>query len=619
MCGFAALFEPGRTFAPDLLRAIDADLYHRGPDSGGEESETGHALVFRRLSILDTRSDADQPMHDEAGRYSLVYNGEIYNFRRLRADLEAAGHRFRTSGDTEVLLRGFMEWGEGVLDRLEGMYAFLIIDRQSRTVTAARDPFGIKPLYMMRQGELTAFASEARPLRRLGQTAPDPVAMAELLLFRFAAGRLSNLTGIERIPGGTVVRTSLDGGEIRERRFCDILDTLGHPERMDMNEAARITEDAVRHSVHDHLASDVGYAVQLSGGIDSSLVTVLAARESEAPLHSFGLDLGDTPHDESEWRREAVEVAGPVHHEVPIDSHTFADAFPRAVAHMEGPSPHLGCVLLMLLCDEIRPHTKVVLTGEGADEMFGGYQRYGIWRNLQKYRSFARMVPDFAWPLLDRYRAIRIYADHDPAIYAAVFADYLNLTEIFPELVARPGAREAAAARFSDFRDRMYAVDQTAYLESLLLRQDKMAMAASVESRVPFTHLPLAREVNRFPHALRTPGGTTKPLLKRFAENFFSHEFVHRRKVGLTLPLAEWLTDPTGLGRMLELLTEADARLAGFGDRAGLRALVERFRGGETAVGRILVHLINIELWLRSLDDLSPAGAVPATANAASR
>jgi len=118
MCGFAALFEPGRTFAPDLLRAIDADLYHRGPDSGGAESEAGHALVFRRLSILDTRAEADQPMHDEDGRYTLVFNGEIYNFRRLRADLEAAGHRFRTSGDTEVLLRGFMEWGEGVLDRL---------------------------------------------------------------------------------------------------------------------------------------------------------------------------------------------------------------------------------------------------------------------------------------------------------------------------------------------------------------------------------------------------------------------------------------------------------------------------------------------------------------------
>ncbi len=602
MCGFAALFEPGRNFSSELLDGIDADLFHRGPDSGGRATAPGHALVFRRLSILDTRDEADQPMTDENGRYTLVFNGEIYNFRTLRADLEAAGHRFRTTGDTEVLLRGFMEWGENILERLEGMYAFAIIDHEARSVTAARDPFGIKPLYLMRQGDLTAFASEMRPLRRLGHTAPDPTAMAELLLFRFAAGRLSNLTGIERIPGGTVIRFGLDGAGYTERRFCDVLDTFEHTALDDSGAAAETVNRTIRQSVTDHLASDVGYAVQLSGGIDSSLVTALAAQGTSSPLHSFGIDLGDTPHDEAEWRREVVENVSPIHHEVPIDGAAFADAFPRAVTHMEGPSPHLGCILLMLLCDEIRKHTKVVLTGEGADEIFGGYQRYEIWRNLRKYGRFARTVPTFAWPLLHRYRALRIYANHDPAVFSSVFADYLGLTDIFPDLVARPGARESAAARFSDFRDRLYAVDQTAYLESLLLRQDKMGMAASVEARVPFTHLPLAREVNRIPHTLRTPGGITKPLLKQFAEGFFRKEFVHRRKVGLTLPLADWLADTSGLGGMLELLTEADARLAGFGERTGLRALVERFRAGETAVGRILVHLINMELWLRSLD-----------------
>ncbi len=612
MCGFAALFEPGRIFAPELLSAIDADLFHRGPDSGGEMNEPGLALVFRRLSILDTRSDADQPMSDENGRYTLVYNGEIYNFRTLRADLEAKGHLFRTRGDTEVLLRGFIEWGDGVLDRLEGMYAFVIVDHKSGVATAARDPFGIKPLYLMRQGLLTAFASEMKPLRRLGDTAPDPVAMAELLMFRFAAGRLSNLTGIERVPGGTVVQIGLDGSGYVERRFCDVLDTLGRPESITANDALSQIDAAIRRSVHDHLASDAGYAVQLSGGIDSSLVTALAAPETDHPLHSFGLGLGDTPHDESAYRQEVVQKIGTVHHEVPVDSHTFAAAFPRAVEHMEGPSPHLGCVLLMLLCDEIRPHTKVVLTGEGADEMFGGYQRYEIWRDLRKYRRFARAVPKPLWPWLNRYRAIRIYADHDPAVYAAVFSDYLGLSDIFPELTIKPGARETAAARFHDFRDRIYAVDQTAYLESLLLRQDKMAMAASVEARVPFTHLPLARVVNRLPHALRTPGGTTKPLLKQFAETFFSREFVHRRKIGLTLPLADWLAVPTGLGQFLELLTDANARLTSYGDRRGIAALVERFRNGEATVARILVHLINMELWLRSLDVNALAQPTPA-------
>ena len=609
MCGFAALFEAGRTFEPDLLSAIDSDLEHRGPDSAGLHAAPGHALVFRRLSILDTRDDADQPMTDPTGRFTLVFNGEIYNYRRLRDELAAAGCQFRTTGDTEVLLQGFATWGEGVLDRLEGMFAFVVIDHREHRVTAARDPFGIKPLYVTRGGALTAFASEARPLRRLTGTRPDPAALAELLLSRFAAGRLSNLVGIERLPGGTVVRMNLDGSGYTERRYADVCDLIAAPRPdTDAASAADAMDGVLRRSVSDHLASDVGYALQLSGGIDSSLIARIASESGARDVHSFGLYLGDNPHDERPYRETVVGLTGLNHHEIPVDGHVFADAFPRAVHHMEGPSPHLGCILLMVLCDEIRKVTKVVLTGEGADEMFGGYSRYAIWRDLKKYRQFARMVPGPLWRFLDRYRAIRIYADHDPAVYASVYADYLGLTSIFPELVPAPGAREEAVGRFRDFRDRLFAVDQTAYLESLLLRQDKMAMAASVEARVPFVHRPLAAAANALPHDLRVPGGITKPVLKSVAERYFPNEFVHRRKIGLTLPLAEWLGDPKGLGRYLDTLTEPGSRLAEFGERDGLRRLVDGFRDGRTTNARALVHLINIELWLREIAEPLPAG-----------
>ncbi|MEP4885137.1 MAG: asparagine synthase (glutamine-hydrolyzing) [Alphaproteobacteria bacterium] len=602
MCGFAALFQAGRRFAPDLLARIDTDLFHRGPDSAGLVSEPGLALVFRRLSILDTRDVADQPMQDPDGRYLLVFNGEIYNYRRLRAELEAAGRRFPTTGDTEVLLQGFAEWGAGVLDKLEGMFAFVVYDRQTNSVTAARDPYGIKPLYACRKGGLIAFASEARPLRRLVGSEADPTALAELLLFRFAAGRLSNLRGIDRIPAGTVVNVKLDGSGYRERRYADIGDSIATPRpNISADAATAQIDDVMRASVTDHLASDVGYALQLSGGIDSSLIAQLASETGGADVHSFGLYLGDNPHDERPYRDTVVAQTGLQHHEVAVDGRVFADAFPRAVHHMEGPSPHLGCILLMVLCDAVRDVTKVVLTGEGADEMFGGYSRYGIWRDLVKYRRFARMVPGALWPLLHRYRAIRIYADHDPAVYAGVYADYLGLNRIFPELVPVPGAREAAAGRFRDFRDRIFAVDQTAYLESLLLRQDKMAMAASVEARVPFVHKPVVNAANALPHALRVPGGITKPVLKSVAERYFPHDFVHRRKVGLTLPLAEWLSDSSGLGRYLDGLVEPGAKLAEFGDKAGIRTMVERFRAGDSTGARVLVHLINIELWLRDI------------------
>lgn len=600
MCGFAALFEAGRTFAPDLLAAIDADLHHRGPDSGGSVNEPGMALVFRRLSILDTRDDANQPMSDASGRYVLVFNGEIYNYRRLRAELEAKGRVFRTTGDTEVLLQGYLTWGQGVLDRLEGMFAFVVVDRRENRILAARDPLGIKPLYLARHGQLIGLASEARPLRRIVDRGVDTDALAELMMFRFAAGRLSNFAGIERVPPGTVISFSGGGSDYRERSFASVLDTIQPYADANWNNTISAVDEAIRQSVEDHLASDVGYAVQLSGGIDSSLVTLLATERSSTPVHSYGLNLGENVHDERPYRDIVVAKTRTVHHEIPVNGKVIADAFPRAVHHMEGPSPHLGCILLMVLCDQVRDVTKVVLTGEGADEFFGGYQRYERWRDLQRYRRFARMVPAPLWPLLDRYRAIRIYARHEPAVYASVFADYLGLSDIFPGLVPKPGAREQAAARFRDFRDKMFAVDQTAYLESLLLRQDKMAMAASVEARVPFTHFPLARLVNSIPRDLRAPGGVTKPILKAIAERHFPTDFVRRRKVGLTLPLAEWLTDPNGLGRYLDMVTEQDAELARFGDTKQISALVDRFRRGEAAVARILVHLINLELWLRN-------------------
>ena len=607
MCGLAALFEPGRTFAPELLASIDADLLHRGPDSGGRLSEPGLALVFRRLAILDTRDDANQPMSDPDGRYALIFNGEIYNYRRLRAELESLGCAFRTTGDTEVLLQGFARWGEGVLERLEGMFAFVIVDRKERTVTAARDPLGIKPLYIARLGNAVALASEARPLRRIVNRGVDRDALAELLLFRFAAGRLSNFSGIERVSPGTVIRFSLDGGGYRERSYGNVLDTIRPEQHTDRNAVIDSIDAAVRQSVEDHLASDVGYAVQLSGGVDSSLVTLLATEQRGERVHSFGLNLGDNVHDERRYRDVVVARTGTLHHEIPVDGKVIADAFPRAVHHMEGPSPHLGCILLMVLCDEIRPLTKVVLTGEGADEFFGGYQRYERWRDLQRHRRFARLVPDALWPLLDRYRAIRIYSRNEPAVYASVFADYLQLSEMFPELAPRPGAREQAAARFRDFRDKMFAVDQTAYLESLLLRQDKMAMAASVEARVPYTHWPLVRLANKIPNTLRAPGGTTKPILKAVAERYFPRDFVHRRKVGLTLPLKDWLADPSGLGRYLDLISGSGSELSRYGEAGRMARLVERFRQGDGALARVLVHLINLEIWLRNAAEPLPS------------
>lgn len=598
MCGLAALLQPDRPFSADDLAPLAADLAHRGPDGSGFATGRGYGLAHTRLAILDPEARSNQPMSDPAGTATLVFNGEIYNFKALRAELEAAGHTFSTSGDTEVLLTCYLHWGDAVLERLEGMFAFVLIDHRLRRALIARDGLGIKPLYVRPLKNGLAVASEMRPLLRLGPAEPDPLALAELLVFGFAAGALSNRQGIERLPPGTALSVDLEHGTVTRRRWFDLLDSLeprpdGPPGRIE----AEITE-ALEDSLAAHLQSDVGYALQLSGGVDSSLIAALARGHEKGDLHAYAIDLGDLPHNERRWRDQVAQRLSLERHEISFDGVAFADALPRAVRHMEGPVPHGGCVLLMKLCDHIARRTKVVLTGEGADEFFGGYARYAAWQTLARQEMLARLLPARLLPDRWPFKGVRRLAGRDAAVFASVYADPAPLLEMFPGLVPAPGAREAASARFADFRERLLAVDQTCYLESLLVRQDKMSMAASVEARVPFVHLPLARRLNRLPHGLRVPGGTTKPLLKRIAEPLLPHDVLHRRKVGLTLPYAEWADDPKALGRYLEDLPGGP--LAAWAEPGALKRWVTRFRAGEPAVRGQTFRLINLDQWLRA-------------------
>jgi len=601
MCGFVTIAEPHRVFPDSLLKEFEQDLFHRGPDAGGQLSEHGFAIAFRRLAVLDPGDRADQPMTDPTGRYTIVFNGEIYNFRSLRESLQAVGVHFRTTGDTEVILAGYAYWGREIFTRLEGMFALTIVDRHRRKIIAARDPFGIKPLYVMRRGGLTTVTSEMRPLARMMPLEIDRTALAELLVFRFAAGRLSNILGVESFPGGMGLSICLETGHHEEFKFDSLLDTFVADKELTKNDAVALCRDAITKSVRDHLESDVGYTLQLSGGVDSSLVAAIAARETNDNISSFGVHLPGSQLDERSYRRHVVDHIGLTHHEVPLSDKDFADALPQAIRHMEGPVPHYGCVMLMLLCERISKHSKVVLTGEGADEMFGGYKRYGIWQDLLLKRQIAKIIPSWMWPILQRWRHIERYSGRDPSIFGAVYHNFLALNELFPDLAPVPGEREFIGAKFKDFRDRMFAVDQSTYLPSLLMRQDKMAMAASVEARVPFTHFPLARIVNSIPLSLRAPGGETKPILKEIAETLLPNQIIYRRKVGLALPLEEWVQDANGLGRYIELLTQPDCKLATYTEPRRLHSAVRAFRKCPKTSPVPMPHLINLELWLRSI------------------
>lgn len=608
MCGFAAIVSPGRRLSPHLAKALDGDLYHRGPDSSGSFVQDGCALVFRRLAIMDPDPRSDQPFSDESGQVHLVFNGEIYNQADLRRRLSEAGVMFRTTSDTEVVLRGWIEWGEELFGRLEGMYALAIVDQRSRRLVAARDPLGIKPLYLLCDDGFVALASEMRPLHRFRKAEVDPDAVPELMTFGWAAGGNSNFKGIERVAGGTLVSVSLGDATVSRKRFLDPLDLLENGSSASQEESAAIVRDAVRSSIESHLMSDVGYTVQLSGGVDSSLIAAVTAGLSGNRLKTFGVALpDDQAFDESDWRRSVVDRYAIDHEELLLGNAEYADALPTAIRHMEGPVPHGADPMLMMLCQRSREESRVILTGEGADEFFGGYERYATWPSVQRKELLSRFFPKWCLPDCPPFRGVRRLSGRDAAAYASVYQDLEHLALLFPELVPAPGAREKVSARFDDLLTRIYAVDQFAYLESLLVRQDKMSMAASVEARVPFVHLPLAKVVNALPRRVLSPGGETKPLLKQMAETYLPHDLVHRRKNGFRIDYDVWMRDERHLGRYLDGLVDSGSRLAGFVDSGRLRDAVGGFRNGIPSNLR-LFKLMNLEMWLRSVDE-APAPA----------
>tara|TARA_Y100001934_G_scaffold250469_1_gene312789 strand:+ start:97 stop:1932 length:1836 start_codon:yes stop_codon:yes gene_type:complete len=599
MCGLVALLGTAAGAAAPALTAMSADLLHRGPDSSGHAYGDNWALGFRRLSILAPGTGADQPMRDDEAGLSLVFNGEIYNFRALRSELEARGVQFRSGGDTEVVLRGYQVWGADVLDRLEGMFALVLVDTRRGIALVARDPLGIKPLYIRYRAGLVAVASEVRPLRHLAPLAVDEVALAELLTFGWAAGEVSNYAGVRRLRGGMSLTVDLASATVKERRYCDPLLTL---EPRDVTEAQ--VEQALNESIGAHTVSDVGYSLQLSGGVDSSYIAARIAGTAQHAVRSYAVRIPNYDQDEQAYRSLVLERCALEHEEVEMDGQAFADALPRAISHMEGPVPHGGCVMLMLLCERIRAEHKVVLTGEGADEMFGGYRRYGDWRRLRWQEWLSRLPFAGRLPNKPPFMGVHRIAGLDMPSYASVYHDWRAMRSVFPGLLPTAGGdRRRVSAQFSDFRDRLFAVDQSAYLESLLVRQDKMSMAASVEARVPFVHMPLLRLVNGMSRDVRLPGGETKPVLKRFARKYLPGALVDRRKIGLLLPYQRWFGQPTALGRYLDLLTEPNARLAAFAEPGALARAVSGLRAGQTEGLPSAWMLVNTELWLRSLSD----------------
>lgn len=542
MCGIAGFVNlDGAPADAGVLDAMTDLIRHRGPDDRGTlcvslrggVAET--ALGFQRLKILDLSSRGHQPMTSADGATALLFNGAIYNALEERAELERAGYPFRTGTDTEVILALYERAGlEGMLERLNGMFAIVIADTRSGAVHLLRDPLGIKPLYWTQCGSTILFASEAKAFLAHPEFRAelDPDHVDELLAYRYVAGEASLLKGVRHVqPGHCVTITPQD---VRSARYWSLPD---YPEklRLSREEAVDQLDSLLCRSVQSQLRSDVPVGYQLSGGIDSSLVTVLARKHCRGVLNTFSIVFDEPRFSEGPWIDRAAETAGAASHRFVFDESAFMSALDAASWHMDQPIGHPNSLALWLLARLSREHATVLLSGEGADELFAGYARFAETPGLKT----------------------RPTGDIDGFIRATQFHSERRLAKLRPGANLQP-AMEKRRALFeegdSDHLSNCVKYEMRTHLVDVLMRQDKMMMAHGVENRVPF----LDRHVIDFARSLSTEhlvsGPATKIVVKELARRSFDAGFVDRRKSAFNLPLAQYFRSRRFVERMEDQL-----------------------------------------------------------------
>ncbi len=599
MCGFVVFFQPKRTFDKSLLSALGEDIAHRGPDSKGFLLENGIGGVFRRLSIIDPSKNSDQPMTQ--GDYTIFFNGEIYNYKEIKKDLLSRNIRFKSDGDTEVILKGYETYGKNIFKKLIGMFSIIIIDRKLQKALVVRDPLGIKPLYIYKKSDFVGISSEVKPLLRACEPEVDLDAFKELLTFGWAAGRHSNYKNIELILQGSLLEINLINSEIKEEIFNDIfeykkIDNLNYFE----------IENSLNESIKDHTLSDVGYCLQLSGGVDSSYIASICAENTSTKLKTFSLTIDDEDYNEKSYQEYVIKKYNLEYYQVNFTGKDYAEELPQAIKHMEGPTPHGGCVALKFLNKKISKYSKVVLTGEGADELFGGYNRYKYLDYFNFINKVKKFIPRNLIPNFYPFKTLKKYKRTEPAIYSSVYFNYENLWQLMPEIIPLNGYRETMCNKHSDYLNKLRSVDQSCYLSSLLMRQDKMSMAHSVEARVPFTHFPLFNKINKINIKNNFFKKQTKPILKKIASKKLSKHLVYRKKNGLLSPYGKWFSDPNGAGSYLNYLDDSKSVIKGYMRSSIYKDFLTNIKKDINLNQNLIRKLVEIELWLRTIN--KPSG-----------
>ncbi len=599
MCGLNCIISKNNNLVdPHLLKEMNDLIIHRGPDDEGYYKTDWMGLGFRRLAIIDLSSGGHQPMLDKTGRYVCTFNGEIYNYLELRESLKGLGVEFKSNSDTEVVINAYIQWGPECLSKFIGMFAIIIADLQNKSVFIARDQLGIKPLYYTEDSNFYYFSSEIKAFQAVIKLTPDPETYFEQFIFRYISGERTNFLNVKKVLPAHYWQYNFSRDKFKKHKYFDLKKSFNSK---NTTTQLKKIDQALEDSAIFHTRSDVGYALQLSGGVDSSYLASLISRKSEKRLMTFSIELKDAQFDESIYQNYVAEKYHTEHYSIQLDCEDYFNNLEKASYHMDAPIVHGGCVFLMVLSREISKRTKVVLTGEGADELFAGYQRYlSNWNNKVANIIRSLRIPSKVIPALWKLKGLKHFMSDDLIYYSQKYNTIDNYSALFVGKENVIPYRNSTSNR-SDFdylRGAQY-YDQTTYLCSLLDRQDKMSMAASVEARVPYCNPLLFNAINPIPSKQKVRHGNTKSLLKACASSEYPASFLNRRKNGLLLPYDKWFRGNAGMSEYFSLLTDSVAKARGIYNNRNIELAIDRFRKGDNKYIKPLFSLIHMEVWHR--------------------
>ncbi len=627
MCGIAGAFQ--QPDGKELVGAMVDRIAHRGPDAGGVvelvDPDTAVVLGHRRLSIIDLSSAADQPF--AKGGLTLTYNGELYNYRELRSELEGLGARFATASDTEVVLEAWRAWGTAALRRFRGMYAFGIHDERTSSLTLARDPFGIKPLYVMRRGSGILFASELKAIvTAVGpELAVDPTAMVASALYYWLPEQFDAIQGVHRLPAGTWTEYRRDGS-VNTGRFWD---TAAEAALAARGPVADIRE-VVATSVRAHLVADAPVASFLSGGLDSSIITALA-HQSDPSIEAYTIAFRpedqrmEAMPDDARYARRLADHLGIRLHEIEIHPQ-IVDLLPRMVDILDEPVGDPAAINTLLMCDAAREAgVKVLLSGMGADELFGGYRKHLAMLVAERYRRMpgavrAAVAPAVrALPVALGGRGLRTVRWAQRFLSFAELPEQEAFRRSYPlydpdELTrlldpALSGHVDTVLDRHREVYDdndldgvvsRMCLADTRMFMPGLnLTYTDRASMAASTEVRVPFVDPAVMAAAFSLPDTEKIRGRQQKAALKDAARAWLPDEIVDRPKASFGAPLRAWVTND--LRELVDdVLLRGELVGSGFLRAPALQRLVDDQRSGRRDEAKQVWQLLSLELWYRN-------------------